>query len=129
MMECNDCLFDGWDVQKTTTHLERLPDKSEVEIKIAVDGKKIETKTASDNGPVDAIFKAIKNLIPHDAILELYQISAVTGGTDSQATATVRLRNTVGCDDKTITCSASDLNVLLASALAYINCLNKLKNA
>ena len=34
MMECNDCLFDGWDVQKTTTHLERLPDKSEVETHI-----------------------------------------------------------------------------------------------
>jgi hypothetical protein len=80
----------------------------------------------SNNGPVDTIFKAIKNLIPHDEIIELYQISAVTGGTDSQATATVRLRNVAGNDNKTTTCSASDLNVLIASALAYINCLNKI---
>ncbi len=96
---------------------------SEVVLKVNIDDKEMTAAVISNNGPVDAIFKGIKNLIPHDAILELYQISAVTGGTDSQATATVRLRN----GDKTITCSASDLNVLTASALAYINCLNKLK--
>ncbi|MES2677382.1 MAG: 2-isopropylmalate synthase [Pseudomonadota bacterium] len=97
------------------------PENSEVDLKISIDGKEMMTNVVSNNGPVDTIFKAIRNLIPHNEILELYQISAVTGGTDSQATATVRLRN----ETKTITCSTSDLNVLLASALAYINCLNK----
>ncbi|MCE3255414.1 MAG: Isopropylmalate/homocitrate/citramalate synthase [Rickettsiaceae bacterium] len=99
-----------------------IADQSEAVLKISIDGKESETSAISNNGPVDVIFKAIKNLIPHEAVLELYQISAVTGGTDSQATAVVRLRN----DNKTTTCKASNLNVLLASALAYINCLNKL---
>lgn len=107
---------------KSTAH------NSEVDLKISIDDKEMMANVVSNNGPVDTIFKAIKNLIPHDEILELYQISAVTGGTDSQATATVRLRTVAGNDNKTTTCSASDLNVLLASALAYISCLNKISN-
>jgi 2-isopropylmalate synthase len=93
-----------------------------VELEITNHGKKCSTSVTSKHGPVDAIFAAIKKLIPHDAILELYQVSAVTGGTDAQATAMVRL----GYDEKTITTSASDIDILVASALAYINCLNKL---
>lgn len=96
---------------------------SSVDMVIEINGQEKSVESFSNTGPVDTMFRAIKKLIPHDAILELYQISAVTGGTDSQATATVRL----GQGDKTITCSASDFNVLTASALAYINCLNKLK--
>jgi len=100
-----------------------LEGKSEVNLKIKIDDKEVATNVVSGNGSVDTIFKAIKNLIPHNAILELYQIHAVTGGTDAQATCTVRLKN----DGKTTTCSASDVDVLLASASAYINCLNKIK--
>ena len=107
--------------------LKSTTENSEVNLKISIDGKEMMTNVVSNNGPVDTIFKAIKNLIPHNEILELYQISAVTSGTDSQATATVRLRNIIENKNKTTTCSASDLNVLLASASAYINCLNKLK--
>jgi 2-isopropylmalate synthase len=97
--------------------------KSEVSLQIKIDNQDAATNVVSSNGPVDTIFKAIKNLIPHNAVLELYKIHAVTGGTDAQATCTVRLSN----DGKTTTCSASDVDVLLASALAYINCLNKIK--
>ena len=97
-------------------------DNSEVNLTIIVDNKEIVAEFVSRNGPVDAIFQAIKTIIPHNEILELYQINAVNSGIDSQATATVRLKN----QDKTTTCSASDPSVLLASALAYINCLNKL---
>ncbi|MFT7098264.1 MAG: 2-isopropylmalate synthase [Rickettsiales bacterium] len=97
---------------------------SKVVLKIDVDGVEKTADFVSNNGPVNAIFKAIKQIIPHDEILELYQISAVNEGIDSQATATVRLK---GKDnEKTTTCSASDLNVLVASATSYINCLNKL---
>lgn len=98
------------------------PGNAEVDLKITIDGKNFATNLISGNGPVDTIFKAIHKLIPHDALLELYQISAVTGGTDAQATATVRL----GYNGKTTTCNASDTDVLVASALAYINCLNKM---
>ena len=38
MMECNDCLFEGWNEQTTTTHIERWPDKSEVEAHIVQAG-------------------------------------------------------------------------------------------
>jgi len=96
---------------------------SEVNLKISIDDKEMIANVSSNTGPVDTIFKAIKNLIPHNEILELYQISAVTSNTDSQATTIVRLRNVV--ENKTTTCSSSDFNVLVASALAYINCLNK----
>jgi 2-isopropylmalate synthase len=97
---------------------------SKVILKIDINGAEKTANIVSNNGPVHAIFKAIKELIAHEEILELYQISAVNGGIDSQATATVRLRN----GEKTITSSASDLNVLVASAIAYINCLNKINS-
>ncbi len=43
------------------------------------------------NGPVDAVFNCIKALVPHEATLELYQVHAVTEGTDAQAEVSVRL--------------------------------------
>src|ERR1700726_1460552 len=49
-----------------------------------VDGRHVTTQ-ATGNGPVDATFNAIKALIPHEAVLELYQVHAVTEGTDAQA--------------------------------------------
>ncbi len=97
--------------------------KTEVDLKIKIEEKEVATNVVSSNGSVDTVFKAIKNLIPHNAVLELYQIHAVTGGTDAQATCSVRLND----GGKTTTCSISDVDVLLASALAYINCLNKIK--
>ena len=46
---------------------------------------------STGNGPVDAIFNCIKALVPHEAKLELYQVHAVTEGTDAQAEVSVRL--------------------------------------
>ena len=46
---------------------------------------------AEGNGPVDAVFNCIKSLVPHEARLELYQVHAVTEGTDAQAEVSVRL--------------------------------------
>ena len=74
-------------------------------------------------GPVDAIFKAIRDIVPHDgAMLQLYQVHAVTGGTDAQAGVTVRLEE----DGKTVTGQGADADTLVASARAYIHALNKL---
>ncbi len=55
-----------------------------------IDGKHITTQSTG-NGPVDAIFNAIRALVPHEAKLELYQVHAVTEGTDAQAEVSVRL--------------------------------------
>ena len=49
------------------------------------------TVQSAGNGPVDATFNAIKMLVPHEAKLALYQVHAVTEGTDAQAEVSVRL--------------------------------------
>lgn len=96
-----------------------------VNLKIKIDNQVEETNFISKDGPVHAIFSAIKKLIPHDAILDLYQVNAVTAGTDAQATTTVRLKQ----NNRIYSASGSSTDVLVASAIAYINCLNKLKNS
>ncbi len=91
------------------------------ELEMEIDG---ETKTAKaeGNGPVDATFAAISQLFPHEASLQLYQVHAVTEGTDAQAEVTVRLEE----NGKTVNGQGADHDTLVASARAYINALNKL---
>jgi len=79
---------------------------------------------ARGNGPVDAVFNAIKSLIPHTGRLDLYQVHAVTGGTDAQATVSVRLND---ADGFMATGRASDPDTLVASAKAYLHAVNKLE--
>jgi len=86
-----------------------------------IDGKH-HTTQASGNGPVDATFNAIKQLVPHKAKLALYQVQAVTEGTDAQAEVSVRLEE----DGKSVTARGADPDTLVASAKAYVNALNKL---
>ncbi len=86
-----------------------------------IDGKH-HTTQASGNGPVDATFNAIKQLVPHKAKLALYQVQAVTEGTDAQAEVSVRLEE----DGKSVTARGADSDTLVASAKAYVNALNKL---
>ena len=74
------------------------------------------------DGPVDAIFKCIKKLYPHDVNLQLYQVHAVTEGTDAQATVSVKIEE----NGKTTVGQAADTDTLVASANAYINSLNKM---
>ena len=83
-----------------------------------------EIKNASEtgDGPVDAIFKCVKKLYPHDVNLQLYQVHAVTEGTDAQATVSVKIEE----KGKTTVGQAADTDTLVASANAYINALNKL---
>jgi 2-isopropylmalate synthase len=80
------------------------------------------TTQSTGNGPVDAIFKAIRALVPHDATLELYQVHAVTGGTDAQAEVSVRLAES----GRSFTAKGADPDTLVASAKAYLGALNKL---
>ena len=89
---------------------------------LMIEGEEKCTKVEG-NGPVDAIFKAIRDIVPHpEAKLQLYQVHAVTGGTDAQAEVTVRLEE----DGKTVTGQGADADTLVASARAYIHALNKL---
>jgi 2-isopropylmalate synthase len=91
------------------------------ELELEVDGELKKTKATGD-GPVDATFNAIKELTGYSARLQLYQVHAVTEGTDAQAEVTVRLDE----DGKTVNGQGADTDTLVASARAYVNALNKL---
>ena len=82
----------------------------------------IKQATETGDGPVDAIFKCVQKLYPHDVKLQLYQVHAVTEGTDAQATVSVRIEE----NGKTTVGQASDTDTLVASANAYLNALNKM---
>ncbi len=92
------------------------------DIVLLIDGEHKNVKVEG-NGPVDAIFKAIKEIYPHpEAKLQIYKVHAVTGGTDAQAEVTVRL-----CENgRTTNGQGADADTLVASARAYINALNKM---
>jgi 2-isopropylmalate synthase len=90
-------------------------------VNLIVDGIEKEV-TARGDGPVDAIFKGISMVCPHNANLELYQVHAVTEGTDAQAKVTVRLSE----DGFTATGIAAHTDTMTASAKAYVNALNRL---
>ncbi|MGR3724441.1 alpha-isopropylmalate synthase regulatory domain-containing protein, partial [Abyssibius alkaniclasticus] len=77
---------------------------------------------ATGDGPVDAAFMAVKALFAHEASLQLYQVSAVTEGTDAQATVSVRMEE----GGKIVTGQSSDTDTVVASTKAYVNALNKL---
>lgn len=91
------------------------------DLTLEIDGRDHQ-KTATGDGPVDATFNAIKALFPHEARLQLYQVQAVTEGTDAQATVSVRMEE----NGKIVTGQSSDTDTVVASAKAYVNALNNL---
>ena len=95
------------------------PQRAEMTLEVYGEIKK--AKETGD-GPVDATFKCIKKLYPHEVKLQLYQVHAVTEGTDAQATVSVRIEE----EGKTTVGQAADTDTLVASANAYINALNKM---
>ncbi|EBA13431.1 2-isopropylmalate synthase [Roseobacter sp. CCS2] len=86
-----------------------------------VDGADVETSATGD-GPVDATFNAVKAIFSHGARLQIYQVSAVTEGTDAQATVSVRMEE----EGRIATGQSADTDTVVASAKAYINALNRL---
>ncbi|WP_292285531.1 2-isopropylmalate synthase [Marivita sp.] len=94
---------------------------AEASIEMEVDGKE-HSATCAGDGPVDATFKAIRQVHPNKAKLQLYQVHAVTEGTDAQATVSVRLEE----DGMISTGQSADTDTVVASAKAYIHALNRL---
>ncbi|HEY8015000.1 MAG TPA: 2-isopropylmalate synthase [Dongiaceae bacterium] len=93
----------------------------QADLELEIDGKAVAARATGD-GPVDATFKAIKALFPHEARLQLFQVNAVTAGTDAQAEVTVRLEE----EGKTVNGQGADTDTLVASCKAYLHALNKL---
>ncbi len=75
-------------------------------------------------GPVDAIFVTIKRITGADYKLVKYLVHAITEGTDAQGVVTVQLRH----GERIISGRGSDSDVLVASAKAYINALNRIES-
>ncbi|KQI68151.1 2-isopropylmalate synthase [Loktanella sp. 3ANDIMAR09] len=94
---------------------------AEAQMKMLIGGASKEVTTRGD-GPVDAAFNAVKSLFPHGGRLQLYQVNAVTEGTDAQATVSVRLEE----DGRIATGQSADTDTVVASAKAYVNALNRL---
>jgi 2-isopropylmalate synthase len=88
---------------------------------VDVDGERVCVESSGD-GPVDATFNAIRKAVPHTAKLQLFQVHAVTAGTDAQAEVTVRLEE----EGKSVNGQGADTDTLVASARAYLHALNKL---
>ena len=93
----------------------------EAELTLTIDGVD-HSIDATGDGPVDAAFNAVKMLFPHSARLQLYQVQAVTEGTDAQATVSVRMEE----EGRIVTGASADTDTVVASVKAYVNALNKL---
>jgi 2-isopropylmalate synthase len=75
------------------------------------------------SGPVDATFKAIESIAASGAQLLLYSVNAITTGTDAQGEVTVRLARA----GRIVNGNGADTDIVIASAKAYLNALNKLQ--
>jgi len=79
---------------------------------------------SSGGGSVDATFKAIEEIAVSETELQLYSVNAITSGTDAQGEVTVRLEKS----GRIVNGQGADVDIVIASAKAYINALNKISD-
>ncbi len=91
------------------------------QVTLAVNGSE-QHGTAPGSGPVDASFKAIDGIVGASGQLLLYSVNNITSGTDSQGEVTVRLER----GGRIVNGHGADTDIVIASAKAYLNALNKL---
>ncbi len=97
----------------------KAPARAELELEI---DDTVRSAVATGDGPVDATFRAIRAIFPHEANLVLFSVGAVTTGTDAQAKTTVRLEE----NGKMVDGQGADLDTIVSAARAYVHALNKL---
>ena len=90
-------------------------------VTLSVDGKEVKG-VADGSGPVDAVFKAIESIVSSNTELLLYSVNNITNGTDSQGEVTVRLER----GGRVVNGKGADTDIVIASARAYVNALNKI---
>jgi len=91
------------------------------DVVLAVDGEE-EPGAAIGSGPVDATFRAIESIVNSGTTLKLYSVNAITSGTDAQGEVTVRLEKA----GHIVNGAGADTDIVIASAKAYINAVNKI---
>ncbi|OED50488.1 2-isopropylmalate synthase [Endozoicomonas sp. (ex Bugula neritina AB1)] len=101
----------------------RISATPEARLVMNVDGLTSEVSSQGD-GPVDAIFKAIESIANSQARLALYNVNAISSGSDSQGDVSVRLEK----EGRIVNGSGADTDIVIASAKAYIDALNLLES-
>ena len=90
-------------------------------IRLRIDGQE-RSEHATGDGVVDACYRAIAMATGTTCKLERYAVKAITGGTDAQGEVSVRVQE----DGRTVSGHGADTDIIMASARAYLNALNKL---
>lgn len=95
--------------------------RPQAKVELLIDGELV-SKTGEGDGPVDAVYRTITVLTQTKSLLKAYIVKAITGGTDAQGEVSVRVEE----NGETVTGHGSDTDIIIASAQAYLNALNKL---
>jgi len=103
---------------KVTSETGAIPN---ARVAIAAGEAELHAETGGD-GPVDAVFKAIERMVSSNAKMLLFSVNAITTGTDAQGEVTVRLER----NGRIVNGNGADTDIIVASAKAYLNALNKL---
>lgn len=117
----------SWDAENEKYKLVSLKVCSETgetpqaDVVIQVNGKE-QSASETGSGPVDAAFKAIENIVHSHTELKLYSVNNITSGTDSQGEVSVRLSK----NGRIVNGQGADTDIVIASAKAYINALNRI---
>jgi 2-isopropylmalate synthase len=90
-------------------------------VELEIDGRTI-SQTGTGDGPVDAVYRTIAAMTQTKSTLLMYVVKAITGGTDAQGEVSVRVQE----DGRTVSGHGADTDIIMASARAYLNALNKL---
>jgi len=117
MRDHNRVRFEALEI--TSSSMDKVRAKATVQLH--VDGEMKEA-TATGDGPIDATFNAIKQIVPHEATLVLFKAEALTPDTDAQAKSTIRLEE----NGKLVDGQGSDTDTVVSAARAYVHALNKL---
>ena len=91
-------------------------------VEMEIDGRTIK-QTGQGDGPVDAVYRTIAAMTGTKSKLEAYLVKGITGGTDAQGEVTVKVEE----GDKKVAGHGADTDIIIASAKAYVNALNKLE--
>ncbi len=91
------------------------------QVELEIDGKLV-AQTGTGDGPVDAAYRTIAAMTRTKSRLLMYAVEAITGGTEAQGEVSVRVEE----GGKTTTGHGADTDIIVASAKAYLNALNKL---
>jgi 2-isopropylmalate synthase len=91
-------------------------------VEMQADGKDVK-QTGSGDGPVDAVYRTIAAITGTKSKLDAYLVKGITGGTDALGEVTVKVEE----DGKKVAGHGADTDIIVASAKAYVNALNKLE--